>query len=202
MHFPWQSWVRLWPKKIPPSYILLGLVKVGGYSKLMDNYRTAGLPTGIAYQAYKDGCNASLFDNCTSCSEITPYYKNLFRPMTDSELPWPGLFGVLISGAWYWCTDQVIVQRALSAKNLSHVKASCILAGALKFLPIYLIVLPGMMARVLWPSILVTNTWTSATNPYTCHQIKLAALIPITVRKYVAVELAAPTWLIRIWLSS
>ena len=47
---------------------------------------------------------------------------------------------------------QVIVQRALAAKNLSNAKAGTMLAGYLKFLPLWLIVFPGMIARVLFPS--------------------------------------------------
>lgn len=119
----------------------------------METFRQAGLPTDPKYQAYKDGCNGSLVNNtCVSCSEITPYYRNLFRPIDDPELPWPGIIGMTISGMWYWCTDQVIVQRALSAKNLSHAKASCAFASLLKLLPMYILIVPGMIARVLWPS--------------------------------------------------
>ena len=54
------------------------------------------------------------------------------------------------SSIWYWCADQVIVQRTLSAKNLTHAKAGCVLASLLKFLPLFLLVLPGMAARVLY----------------------------------------------------
>jgi len=47
----------------------------------------------------------------------------------------------------------VIVQRALASKNYSHAKAGCIMAGYLKFLPLWLIVIPGMIARVLYTGI-------------------------------------------------
>ena len=47
-------------------------------------------------------------------------------------------------------TPQVIVQRALAAKNMSHVKGASILAGYLKLLPLFMIVIPGMIARVLF----------------------------------------------------
>lgn len=47
--------------------------------------------------------------------------------------------------------SQVIVQRCLSAKNLSHVKAGCILCGYLKLLPMFLMVFPGMISRILYP---------------------------------------------------
>lgn len=46
---------------------------------------------------------------------------------------------------------QVIVQRALAAKNMNHVKAGAVLAGALKLLPLFLMVIPGMISRVLFP---------------------------------------------------
>ncbi|MCI0667379.1 MAG: sodium/solute symporter, partial [Methylococcaceae bacterium] len=43
-------------------------------------------------------------------------YFNLWRPLSDPDFPWTGiLFGAPILGVWYWCTDQFIVQRVLSA---------------------------------------------------------------------------------------
>lgn len=45
---------------------------------------------------------------------------------------------------------QVIVQRALAAKNLSHGKAACLMAGYIKILPMFLLVMPGMISRVLY----------------------------------------------------
>ncbi|PKU33755.1 sodium glucose cotransporter hypothetical protein [Limosa lapponica baueri] len=45
----------------------------------------------------------------------------------------------------------VIVQRSLSAKNLSHAKAGSILASYLKMLPLFVIIMPGMISRVLYP---------------------------------------------------
>ena len=72
-------------------------------------------------------------------------YFDLLRK-TDGDLPWTGMtFGLTISAVWYWCSDQVIVQRALAAKNLTHAKAGCILAGYLKLLPMFLIIFPGIV---------------------------------------------------------
>ena len=47
-------------------------------------------------------------------------------------------------------SDQVIVQRALAAKNLTHARAGCIVASYLKFLPLFLMIIPGMVARILF----------------------------------------------------
>lgn len=46
---------------------------------------------------------------------------------------------------------QMMVQRALSSKSLSHAQGGALLAGYLKFLPLFLMVMPGMVSRVLWP---------------------------------------------------
>lgn len=46
---------------------------------------------------------------------------------------------------------QVIVQRALAAKNMIHVKAGTIFAGLLKVLPLFIMVFPGMISRILFP---------------------------------------------------
>jgi uncharacterized sodium:solute symporter family permease YidK len=45
----------------------------------------------------------------------------------------------------------VIVQRVLAAKNEDHAKSGAVMSGYLKILPVFLIVLPGMVARVLYP---------------------------------------------------
>uniref|UniRef100_A0A673GUR4 Sodium/glucose cotransporter 1 n=1 Tax=Sinocyclocheilus rhinocerous TaxID=307959 RepID=A0A673GUR4_9TELE len=122
------------------SFILMGFAfsEVGGYENFKDRYMTA-IPSVV-------GVNIS--EEC-----YTPRADSfqIFRDPLTGDLPWPGLvFGLTIQAAWYWCTDQVIVQCCLSAKNLSHVKAGCILCGYLKLLPMFLMVFPGMISRVLY----------------------------------------------------
>ena len=73
---------------------------------------------------------------------------------TDPEFPWTGIFfGAPILGIWYWCTDQVIVQRVLSARDEGHAKAGTIFAGFLKILPVFLLVLPGLICYALYPQL-------------------------------------------------
>ncbi|MCL4127735.1 UNVERIFIED_CONTAM: hypothetical protein GTU68_006136 [Idotea baltica] len=121
--------------------MIISFNRVGGYQKMTEDYFYA-IPDNVSEQ----------YSHCAK----PPYYAmNFFRPMAPgaSDLPWPGMvFGVAISCVWYFCTDQVIVQRAIAAKNMIHGKSSCLLAGALKFLPILLIVFPGMCARILFPN--------------------------------------------------
>ncbi|MDA9344172.1 sodium:solute symporter [Algibacter sp.] len=77
-------------------------------------------------------------------------FFNLWRPMEDTEYPWTGmLFGAPILGVWYWCTDQYIVQRALSAKDVSNARKGALFAGYLKLLPVFLFFIPGVIAYAL-----------------------------------------------------
>lgn len=43
------------------------------------------------------------------------------------------------------------MQRCLAGKNLTHIKAGCILCGYLKLMPMFLMVMPGMISRILYP---------------------------------------------------
>jgi solute:Na+ symporter, SSS family len=79
-------------------------------------------------------------------------YFHMIKPSSDPSFPWTGIFfGAPILGIWYWCTDQVIVQRVLSARDEGHAKAGTIFAGFLKILPVFMLVLPGIIAFALFP---------------------------------------------------
>ena len=72
---------------------------------------------------------------------------SLWRSANDTDYPWTAiLFGAPILGVWYWCTDQFIVQRALAARNISTARKATIFAGFLKLTPMFLFVVPGMIA--------------------------------------------------------
>jgi len=77
-------------------------------------------------------------------------YFDMWQPMDHPDFPWTGiLFGAPILGVWYWCTDQYIVQRVLSARNIEQARKGTIFGGFLKMLPLFLFVLPGIIAFAL-----------------------------------------------------
>jgi SSS family solute:Na+ symporter len=79
-----------------------------------------------------------------------PGFMSVWRPMSDPDFPWTGiLLGAPILGVWYWCTDQFIVQRVLAAHNPNHARRGTIFAGYLKILPIFIFVIPGVIAYAL-----------------------------------------------------
>jgi SSS family solute:Na+ symporter len=68
----------------------------------------------------------------------------------NGNYPWLGmLFCAPIIGLWYWCTDQYIVQRALGAPNQNEARRGTIFAAFLKLLPVFIFIVPGMIALAL-----------------------------------------------------
>lgn len=75
---------------------------------------------------------------------------NLIRDNRDAQFPWLGaLIGSAVIGFWYWCTDQYIVQRVLSGKNERESRRGTIFGAYLKLLPVFLFLIPGMIAFAL-----------------------------------------------------
>ncbi len=75
---------------------------------------------------------------------------NLIRDNNDPQYPWLGaLIGSAVIGFWYWCTDQFIVQRVLSGKNEREARRGTIFGAYLKLLPVFLFLIPGMIAFAL-----------------------------------------------------
>ncbi len=75
---------------------------------------------------------------------------HLMRSAADPEFPWTGvLLASAIIGFWYWCTDQYIVQRVLSGRDMKQARRGSILAGYFKLLPVFIFLIPGMIAFAL-----------------------------------------------------
>ena len=81
---------------------------------------------------------------------VGPAFLDLWKPATDPDFPWTGiLFGAPILGVWYWCTDQFIVQRVLAARDQDNARRGTVFAGYLKLLPLFIFVIPGVIAYAL-----------------------------------------------------
>ncbi|CAJ1060138.1 Hypothetical predicted protein [Xyrichtys novacula] len=119
------------------TLMFIAFSKIGWYDGLLDHYMSAIPSVTVAN---------------TTCHLPRSDAFNMLRDPISGDLPWPGLlFGLTVLATWVWCTDQVIVQRSLSAKSLSHAKGGSVLGGYLKLLPMFFIVMPGMISRALFP---------------------------------------------------
>ena len=84
----------------------------------------------------------------------SPASLSLIRPVDDPSVPWPGLlFGVPLLGFYYWCSNQVIVQRILSARNADEGRSGALFAGLIKLPVLFLMVLPGVCAFLIFPNV-------------------------------------------------
>lgn len=117
---------------------VIGLHKVGGLHELYYKYLEA-TPNATSYTVN------------TTCGQPREDAWMMLRDPRSSDLPWPGfLLGQTPASIWYWCTDQMMVQRALAAKSLSHAQGGVLFAGYIKLMPLFIMVLPGMISRVLF----------------------------------------------------
>lgn len=97
---------------------------------------------------------------------------------------WEVLLGYPILGVWYWCTDQTIVQRVLGARSQQDAQLGPLLAGFLKLLPVFFLVLPGVMAYVLFKPII--GTASNQTLPVLINQ-----LVPIGLKGFFSAAVLA-----------
>lgn len=83
-----------------------------------------------------------------------PEMLSLVRPLEDPTMPWLGLLtGVPLLGLYFWGTNQFMVQRVLGARDLEHGRLGALFAGLLKLPVLFLMILPGLFARELFPDL-------------------------------------------------
>ncbi|MBL7648356.1 MAG: sodium:solute symporter [Candidatus Hydrogenedentes bacterium] len=124
----------------------------------------------------------------TALREAAPAgFFSVWKPMTDPAFPWTGiLFGAPILGVWYWCTDQFIVQRVLAAHGEDDARRGTIMAGFLKQLPLFIFVIPGIVAYVLSQQGALTLERSDAALP-----TLVATVLPMGLRGVVVAGLLA-----------
>jgi SSS family solute:Na+ symporter len=112
-----------------------------------------------------------------------PGALHLMQPVSDPTLPWPGVFsGVLVVGIYFWCTNQFVIQRALGARSLDHGRWGALLAGFLKLPNLFILILPGVMAVLLYPGL---------ERPDMVFPLLAFDLLPIGLRGLMLAALAA-----------
>ncbi|MBD1261439.1 sodium/solute symporter [Maribacter polysiphoniae] len=118
---------------------------------------------------------------------IGPDYFNMWRPNSDPDYPWLPLFITsTVVGVWYWCTDQVIVQRVLTARNIKEGRRGSIFGALLKLMPVFLFLIPGVVALGL--KMQGKLDWDS---PDQAFPVLMSNLMPSGLRGLVAAGLLA-----------
>jgi SSS family solute:Na+ symporter len=129
----------LWTEGLQAPLLLIGslVILVGGLRQVggLEGLRAANPAT------------IHLWRPLSTTPETQGFPGFLFDP---SETPWLGvMLASPIIGLWYWCTDQYIVQRVLTARNIREARRGTLWAGYLKLFPVFIFLLPGMIAVAL-----------------------------------------------------
>ena len=83
---------------------------------------------------------------------------SLVRPLNDDFMPWTGLvLGAPILGFYFWANNQFMVQRVLGAKDLNHGRWGALFAGLLKLPVLFIMVLPGTCAILMFSDLDLTG---------------------------------------------
>lgn len=117
--------------------------------------------------------------------QVSMLLSNAQSPIVKDGYAWYAiLLGYPILGIWYWCTEQTIVQRLLGARTQKDAQNGALLAGVLKILPMFFLVLPGVLGYVLFKNQI--GDAAAKTFPYMVN-----ALIPVGLKGLVAAALVA-----------
>ena len=104
----------------------------------------------ILYMGLTKLGHGSIMDGWTATKAAVGDNLHLIRSKNDPDWPWMAILpGSAIIGFWYWCTDQYIVQRVLAGKNQKESRRGSILAGYFKLTPVFIFLIPGMVAYAL-----------------------------------------------------
>jgi len=116
---------------------------------------------------------------------VRPDQLSMLQSQNSAGLSWYAVFlGYPILGIWYWCSDQTIVQRVLGAKTQRDAQLGPLFAGLLKIIPVFIMVLPGVLGYVLFKDIIGADS--NQTLPVLINQ-----LIPTGLKGLIAAGLLA-----------
>jgi SSS family solute:Na+ symporter len=146
---------------------LLGLKNVGGWSGLKSSLAAVAVGRGLAPDA------------------MTSSWRYMDSPAHNPVgVEWFGMamgLGFVLSFA-YWCTDFLVVQRAMAADSMSAARRTPLIASFPKMLFPFLVILPGMVALVATLNIKPTE---SAPNSKLIQRLQLGhqGIIPVDVEE-------------------
>ncbi|KAK3783687.1 hypothetical protein RRG08_025311 [Elysia crispata] len=129
------------------------MTDVGGWAAFVDKYMKAA-------------SNMTLQDpDNYSCGLPRHDSFHIWRDPVHGDLPWTGtVFGLTVLGMWVWCNDQLMVQRCLAAKNMTHSKGGTVFAAAMKITTFFLFIVPGMISRIFFPDEIACS------DPVSCEE--------------------------------
>ena len=131
-------------------YTIFGGMRVIMYTAVLQSPVLIGGSLCILYVGLHKLGHGSLIEGWNATKAAVGINLHLIRSNSDPDWPWLAILpGSAIIGFWYWCTDQYIVQRVLAGKNQQESRRGSILAGYFKLTPVFIFLVPGMVAFAL-----------------------------------------------------
>lgn len=128
------------------------IMVIGGAALCIIGFTEVDGMNALRYK-YAHAVSDFTLNNHSKCGLPRDDAWHIFRDISKADYPWLAtMLRTTIGSLWYFCANQMLVQRTLAAKDINHAKGGAILACYLKLLPMYIIIFPGMISRVLYPN--------------------------------------------------
>ncbi len=155
----------------------IGFIKIGGWEALVHTLSVHPHPMASIPEA--------------KITWGTGNFLNMMRFDGDpSGLPWYSiLLGYPVLGIWYWAADQTIVQRVLAAKDEKNARLGPLFCAFIKILPVFLFVLPGVIAVAL-----VQNNYFNGEAPKAAadtYTFMITHMLPVGLKGLIAAAMLA-----------
>jgi SSS family solute:Na+ symporter len=164
-------------------YTVFGGMRVIMYTAVLQSPVLIFGSVCILYMGLRVLGNGSIIDGWHTTLKAVGDNVHLIRSNKDPDWPWLAILpGSAMIGFWYWCTDQYIVQRVLAGKNQQESRRGTILAGFFKLTPVFIFLVPGMIAFALTQ----TPSAHFTTNGDAAYTSLVAQILPHGLRGMVA----------------
>ena len=155
---------------ISAFFTILGGLKAVAYTNVYQMALLIVVSAALTIAALVALGGGSFFNGVATLAnpDVVPaHYWNLFQPISDKDFPWlPIILGYPVSGLWFWCTDQSMVQPVLAAKSLNEGQRGANFTGWLKILDVAIYIIPGIICFALWRTGFFGNMTIDPDNAY------------------------------------
>ncbi|MDO4814689.1 MAG: solute:sodium symporter family transporter [Gemella sp.] len=128
-------------------YLFLGGMRLGAYSDIVYGFGLIVGGLSIPVIGLIMLGNGSFFGGLNYVVEHSPEKLNAIGAIDSPIVPWPTLFlGMMFNNLFFWCTNQMIVQKALAGKNLKEAQKGALIVGFFKIFGALFLVFPGILA--------------------------------------------------------
>jgi len=139
-------------------YLVLGGISLSIYSNLWFGLGLLVFGLGVPIAGLMLLGNGGIISGLDHVVRNTPELLNSLGAVNSEYVPWPTLFtGMLANNLFFWCTNQMIVQKAFTARSLEEAQKGTLLVSVFKIVASLILVFPGVLARNIFGDALLSN---------------------------------------------